>query len=272
MPTTNTPPVKRYYPALSSVVDTEKIPDFLGFIKDGVVTILDKLHYKDLQYSKSPKGDAAFYSLSIVSKNRLDIEIPGTGIYLILNPDLSDDPDFNISVFPITFEYEWKILAFLRGFDLDSFSFSPQEIFEIALRVLNINQEQAMAQFINVFSEPSGQNTTPLEQYVIDVNAKMGTTIPAPTADTTLQDISEEIYNQTGDYSTNSGFTVYIDVPDLEETKTKLKAYFRSLLPNDIEAYIKDLLLPKIKTSLTLSAAIEFPRNILQPVYDSKWR
>jgi len=268
MPDTNTPPVKRYYPTLASVVDTDDIPDFLGFIKDGVISVLNKLHYKDLQYSKSPNGDAAFYSLSILTKERLDFEIPGTGIYLVLNPDLGNNPDFNISVFPITFEYEWKILAFLRGFDLNNFSFSPQEIFEIALRVLNINQEQAIAQFINIFSEPVGQNTSPLDQYVIDLNTKLGTTIPAPTPDTTLQDISEEVYIQTGDYSTMASFSTYIDVPDLDETKAKLKAYFRSLLPNDIEAYIKDLLLPKIKTSLTLSAAIEFPRNILQPVYD----
>ena len=65
--------VPRYYPRLSSVVSEQDIPDILGFIKTGVVNLLNKIHYKDLQYSKSAKGDAAFYSLSIVS-NRLDIE------------------------------------------------------------------------------------------------------------------------------------------------------------------------------------------------------
>src|SRR5690606_35583022 len=117
----------RYYPRLSSVVSENEIPDILGFIKTGVVNLLDRIYFKDLQYSKSPKGDAAFYGLSIVSPKRLDIEIPGTGIYLILNYDADDS---GISSFPITIEYQWKILAYLRFFSLGNFSFSPEQIFE----------------------------------------------------------------------------------------------------------------------------------------------
>lgn len=270
MPNIKTPPVKRYYPTVSSIIDTDEIPDALGFVKTGLINFLDKLYYKDFQYSKSKNGDAAFYSIGIISKERLDIEIPGTGIYFVLNPDIEADSDFNISLFPLTLEYEWKILAYLRDFDLDNFSFSPQEIFETALRILNINQAQAISQFINVFTEPGSNTVSHLEQYVVDVNTKLGTTIPTPTETTTLKEINEEIYNQTGDYSSMASFTVYVDTPDLEETKAKLKKYFRSLLPQDIEAYIIDLLLPKIKTALKLSGAIEFPRNILKPVYDKE--
>lgn len=145
----------RYYPTLSSIVDTDEIPDILGFVKDGIITVLGKIHYKDLQYSKSPKGDAAFYSLSIVTKKRLDFEIPGTGIYFVLNPDLGDNPYFKVSVFPIRLNYEWKILAYIRDFNLGDFTESPQEIFELACQVLNISQEQVMAQFINIFVEPT---------------------------------------------------------------------------------------------------------------------
>ena len=148
--------IQRYYPRLSTIVTTEEIPDVLGFVKDGVVWVLDQVHYKDLQYSKSPQGDAAFYSLSIVSKKRLAIEIPGTGIALVINKDWEDT---GISAFPITIEYEWKVLAFLRGFKLSNFSFSPQEIYEMALRALNITEEQAMAHFINTFTVPLDDNT-----------------------------------------------------------------------------------------------------------------
>ena len=98
MPSVNTPVItSRFYPTLSSVVNEEQIPDMLGFLKDGLFLILNKIHYKDLQYNKSINGDAAFYSLSIVSKERLDMQIPGTEIFLVLNPDL--DGDTNISVF-----------------------------------------------------------------------------------------------------------------------------------------------------------------------------
>lgn len=163
MPNENSQPIitRRYYPTLSSVITHDDIPEILGFLKEGIQALFDKIHYKDLQYSKSPKGDAAFYSLSIVSPTRLDIEIPGTGIYLVLNPDLTGDN--KISAFPITIEYQWKILAYLRAFSLGGFSFGPQEIFETALRVLNISEEQSLAHFINTFVEPVDENVTPLE-------------------------------------------------------------------------------------------------------------
>ena len=84
MPTSPTP-TNRYYPRLSSVVSDNDIPDILGFIKTGVVNLLDRIYFQDLQYSKSPKGDAAFYGLSIVSPKRLDIEIPAAQSLLTLS-------------------------------------------------------------------------------------------------------------------------------------------------------------------------------------------
>jgi len=35
----------------------------------------------------------------------------------VLNPDLSANPDGNVSVFPLSFDYEWKILGLVRSFD-----------------------------------------------------------------------------------------------------------------------------------------------------------
>src|SRR5690606_24642180 len=130
--------------------------------------IFSKIHYKDLQYSKSPNGDAAFYSLSIVSK-KLAIELFGSGINLVLNPDEGEGADNQISAFPVTVEYQWKILAYLRSFDLNRFSFTPQEFFELGLMVLNISEEQAMAHFINTFTVPEDEDTLPLEQFVNDL-------------------------------------------------------------------------------------------------------
>ncbi len=69
-------------------------------------------YFKDLQFSKSQKGDSAFYSLSIISFKRLDIEIPGTGIFIILNP--SHDPlTSDITEFPLTVSYKLEILSYL---------------------------------------------------------------------------------------------------------------------------------------------------------------
>jgi hypothetical protein len=238
----------------------------LGFIKDGVTNLLDKIYYKDLQYSKGPKGDSAFYSLSIVSK-RIDIEIPGTGIALVLNPDLENN-DSKISAFPITVEYQWKILAYLRYFSLGNFSFEPQQIFEVALRVLNVTEEQAIAHFVNTFVSPSDQNITPLMQFVKDINASQNLGLTLPSNATTVTEVVQDIFQKSaGKYASLVAFATYLLSSDLQETGNKVKTFFKSLMPQDIDEFIKEVVVPKFKATLMLSAAIEFPRNILTPVY-----
>lgn len=254
----------RYYPALSSIVSENDIPDILGFIKNGIINLFDNIYFKDFQQSKSPKGDAAFYSLSIVSR-RIDIEIPGTGIYLVLNPDLIGN-DENISAFPITIEYQWKILAYLRFFSVGNFSFDTEQIFEVALRVLNVSEEQAIAHFVNTFVEPENQDITPLQQFVKDINATNDWDINLPT-ETTLPQVVEDIFEKSaGKYASLVAFASYLATSDLQETSAKVKVYFRSMVPQDIDEFIKEVVLPKFRATLLLSAGIEFPRNILKPV------
>ena len=269
MPSPNTPViVRRYYPALSSVVSLDDFPESLGFLKQAIQKLFDKIHYKDLQYKKSPKGDAAFYSLTIVSK-KLAVELFGSGISLVLNPDDGPSTDFNISAFPVTVEYQWKILAYLRSFNLNNFSFTPQEIFELALVVLNVSEEQAIAQFINTFTEPVG-NATPLKQFVDDLKAynsdpviqSLNLTV---SNNTTITEVAQAINQHTNKYGTLYAFGAYLLKNDLNETKKKLGEFFTKFVPQDIEAYIKDILLPKARATLTVSAAVEFPRNILYP-------
>ncbi|AYN00619.1 hypothetical protein EAG08_10100 [Chryseobacterium sp. 3008163] len=246
------------------MVTPDQIPDILGFIKDGVVGLLDKIYYKDLQYSKGPKGDSAFYSLSLVSK-RLDIEIPGTGISLVLNPDMIGN-DSQISSFPITIEYQWKILAYLRQFSLGNFSFEPQQIFEVALRVLNITEEQAIAHIVNNFVEPQNQNITPLMQFVSDLNADQNLGLTLPTNATTVTDVVKDIYAKAGKYASLAAFATFLLTDNIQETGKKVKEFFQSLIPQDIDEFIKEVIIPKFKATLMLSAAIEFPRSILVPV------
>lgn len=262
----NTTLVRRYYPALSTIVTPEDLPEVLGILGDGISNLLDKMHYKDLQFSNSAKGDSAFYSLSIISKKRLDIKIP-CDIYLILNPDSNDG---NISSFPIAIKYEWKILSYLRDFDLNSFSFAPNQLFELGLKLLNLSEKEATAHFITVFVEPATPDTTPLEQFVNDINSDHILNVPAPSDTVGLTEVVQEMYSQSdGTYSSILAFGTYCQQPNEEETKEKLKEYFEAIIPGgDIKNYIKDLVVPKLNVSFGLSAALEFPRKTLQPVYD----
>lgn len=199
---------KRYYPTLSSVLTPDDIPDVLGFIKDGIISLFDRIYYKDLQYSKSIKGDAAFYSLAIVSPDRLDIELLQTGISLVLNPDFTDA---GISSFPITIEYQWKILAYLRAFNTGNFSFEPQGFFELALRVLNITEQQVIEQFINIFVQPSSGTVSHLEQFVTDMNGHLNANIPSPSDQTTIDEVIEQVYIASGSqYSSTIAFSKYL--------------------------------------------------------------
>lgn len=117
---TPAPVTPRFYPTLDTVITEQDIPEILGFIREGLVSLLGKIHYKDFQTKKSINGDAAFYSLQIVSPKKLAIEIPGTGIALVLNPSIEDS---NISAFPITVEYQWKALGLIKAFKSDRSSY-----------------------------------------------------------------------------------------------------------------------------------------------------
>ena len=78
MPDTNTPQIaRRYYPRLSEIITVDDLPEFLSFVQDGLNAIFNKIHYKNLQYSKSYRGDGAFYSLDIVSKEKIGLWILG---------------------------------------------------------------------------------------------------------------------------------------------------------------------------------------------------
>lgn len=68
--------VARYYPRLSEIVTIDNMPEFLSFVQNGLNDIFDKIRYKNLQYSKSPHGDAAFYSLDIVTGNTIRMPLP----------------------------------------------------------------------------------------------------------------------------------------------------------------------------------------------------
>lgn len=261
-------PTTKYYPSLSSVVTLDDFPEYLGFIKDGIQQIFHKIYIKDFQAQISPRGDSGFYGLSIVSKNRLQFKIPSTEMYLILNPDNDDD---NISSFPVTVEYQWLIMAYLRSFNIDNFSFTPKEFYDMGLVVFNISEEQVLAYAINSLVVTSNPSVSPINQFVDDINSELSdelsSPITYPTSDNKLQELSVALKEKFGEFGSVAVFTTYIlDNLDVQTTKEKMKNMFYTFFPEDIEEYLKNIIIPKAKVTLALSAAIEFPPSILKPV------
>ncbi len=97
-------------------------------------SIFSKLYYKNYQASVSSLGESAFYSLSIVPKDQIAFDLV-YGLKFVLNRDYEDS---SISSFPITVQYNWPIIAYFSQFNLDSFSFSSQEIFNLIVISLNL--------------------------------------------------------------------------------------------------------------------------------------
>ncbi|WP_291131744.1 hypothetical protein [Flavobacterium sp. UBA7682] len=261
-----TPPVQKYYPSISNLITLDSLPESVDFLKTILVDTFRKIHYKDFQSSVSNDGSVAFYSLKIVTKDRIDANL-FFGLKFILNRDFDDQ---GISSFPVTLNYSWPIIAYLKAFDLENFSFTPKEFFEIGLIVLNISEEQILAHAINTLVNPLSPSIDPIQQFVNDINTELAedltSPIAYPTSDNKLQELSLALKEQFGDFGSIAIFMTYILVhADLQATKDKLKNFFDAFIPDDIEEYLLNIIKPEARVTLELSASIEFPRNILVP-------
>jgi hypothetical protein len=260
MPTT--PTDYKYYPALSDLIKPEDLPDFLSFIKDGLQEVFDKMYYKDYQTSKSTSGSSAFYSLDIVSRKKLALELPGTDVFFVLNPDYEDS---SISSFPITVFWEWEVMRYIKYFNVNGFSFSAEDFYHLGLQILNISEEQIIQLAINTFVVQSNPVLSKFGQLVQDINALYGASIAIDESSTnSLQELMVQV-NLLDKKVAPAIFSLYLLSTDLTATKEKINTFFSSFIPSDIEEYIKKILTPKARVTLELSAAIEFPRKILVP-------
>lgn len=270
MPDNQSPIEPRYYPALKNLITLDSIPDSLDFVKNISDNLFKKIFYKDFQSAVSRDGSQAFYSLKIVKKGRLDFDL-FFGIKFILNRDIDDTA---ISSFPVIVQYNWPIIAYLKAFDLQNFSFTPREFYEMGLIVFNISEEQVLAHAINTFVTVTNPSTNPINQFVDDVNNELidvlTSPIPYPTSENKLQELSIALKEQLGEFGSIAVFLTYIFVnSDLQETKERVKTFFEGLVPYDIEDYLLNIIKPEARVTLELAASIEFPRNILVPWIDN---
>lgn len=260
----------KYYPSLKNLITLDAIPDSVDFIKSTLTNLFSKIHYKDFQSSVSNDGSVAFYSLRIVTKERLDVDL-FFGLKFVLNRDFDNQ---GISSFPVTLQYNWPIIAYLKAFDLQNFSFTPREFYEMGLIVFNISEEQVLAHAINTFVTVTNPSTNPINQFVDDVNNELidvlTSSIPYPTSENKLQELSIALKEQLGEFGSIAVFLTYIFVnSDLQETKERVKTFFEGLVPYDIEDYLLNIIKPEARVTLELAASIEFPRNILVPWIDN---
>jgi len=270
----NLQPTDRYYPRLSEIVTVDDLPDFLSSVQSGLDTafenVFGKIRYKNLQYSKSARGDSAFYALDIVTRESIRFEI-AEGMAFVLNPDA--DGNTELSSFPVTVEYQWEILAFLRTFSLEGFSFSPVDFFKLGLQVFRITDAMLLAHTMNYFVEPDDETITKPQQLLLDLNDYLDTLgipqleLPANTEPSAGSIATAMKVRSDLDAAAILLFFMYIDSDDPDETRKRLQQFYNIVVPDGIESYIRKLITPSAKATLTLNAGIEFPRDILKPVH-----
>ncbi|WP_294296109.1 hypothetical protein [uncultured Chryseobacterium sp.] len=260
MPTPNTP---TYYPAITDIVKPDDLPEFLSFIKTGLEAILNKIYYKDYYFSKNISGSEAFYSLSIVSKTKLALELPGTGISLVLNPDLADG---DISTFLISLYWNWEVLRFIKYFKANQFSFSVQDLFDVGLMIFDVSEISALRIAADLLVIPNTSQSN-FQQLIQDINTLYGSSI---FIDDYASNKYQLLISEIGGLNQPvlpTVFSLYIlSSNNLTVAKQKLNIFYSAFVPGDFESFVRELILPKIRATLTLTAAIEFPPNILKPV------
>jgi hypothetical protein len=273
----NTPITSRYYPSLADLVDKKKVPAFLhNFLFDHyddstppvlIKGALSKVHYRNLQFTKSSNGDSASYSLDLVSKEEIGYELPG-GLEFVLN----SGGNANISAFPITLQYQWAILGFIRDLDAASgVDFTDVlKLVKQAVQVFNLTGEELLANAFNLFVEPVDPITNKFDQILADMLTHYGSTVVL--VENTLEELRTKIEEPTGFNNgiVNVIYDLYIDDSDAEVKKANFRKCFRIIAPNGIESYLKDVLIPKFSASLELSAGIKIPRNWAIPLHPDK--
>ncbi|MGB8192707.1 MAG: hypothetical protein WCF67_12345, partial [Chitinophagaceae bacterium] len=247
-----------------SLISTDALPDQLGFVKGGIDSLLNKIYFKDFQFTSNGRGDAAFYSLSIITREKLAIEIPGTGIEIVLNP--SSDPQIVTSEFPVTLAWEWPILGYINNFKSMDFSFEPNAIFDLVLQVLGISEYELMEEALNAFLPGDLATSIPAFVQAVNNHPDYAAGIPTPTSADPIGELLDSIENQLGVNPSIVIFAVLLFDSNSNTVKEKIEKLFRRFTGDSILEQLKKILIPKINASLKLSLALEFSRNILIPL------
>ncbi|WP_413206155.1 hypothetical protein [Rhodospirillum sp. A1_3_36] len=253
-----------FYPSLSSLVSPEDMPTGLGFLGEGLQELFRGLYYRDLRISQGSKGDSAFYSLTVVSFKELSFGTPGTdGLRVAFN--LSENNDPSTSLIPTRVHYHWPIQRLLNGFDISRFSPEPQALFELAIQLLDGDATPILRAAIDQFIGPDD-----IAGMVADMNAFLGLdiVIPAGSVEEGLNRLAEEVEQRLGIPLIRIVYLRFILIEgNPQRTLGHLNRLFSGLIPGgDLEAYILDLMVPRIEASFDTSVAILFPRSVLVPV------
>lgn len=256
-----------YYPPLSDLLPTDRIPPELDVIGDALTNLLDDLYYRNLFFEKSLRGESGFYQFELVLYKSAGISIPGTnGLALLLNP--SGDGTGN-TIIPVEFEYKWEILKYVSQFNIESFADSARAFFELLMDMIGATEDQLLSEVLAVLVD----DPNPAQKFVNDFNAKYTPAAPLNLSPPPGTDIYQHLVGQLMTASNNYDlleviFNDYVsDGIDFDATFDRLKKLINRWLGEITVEDLRRLLTPEFGFRLpSLTAGIRFPSNVLREV------
>ncbi len=251
----------KLYPVLTDLLPLEKIPSELEGIKEALENVLHKIYFKNLIVNKGYHGESGYYSLTLISINQLDIDIPfASGLSLVINPS-----EEGISEIPISFQYRWDVLKYFNQFSFENFTNSIGSIFEILIELAGISKEDLLNEVLAVFYEQSNA----LELFVNQINNDYSIAIQIqndlseidqlPKIINSIERLDINLYKHIFDtFLSTDSFT-----DSFERLKSLLEKWYGNLKSTDISEILKlkfNISIPKVSLGLL------FPRNWLIPV------
>ena len=266
-------PANTFYPSLATLVSPESLPINLGLLGDGLTTLFGHFFYRDLQVHKTAEGDAASYSLKLLTYKRLALDVPGTGgLALVLNPSLDESLQSSSSEFPVTVGYKWGVLKYAKDFELLAFDFSGAAFFDLILSLTGVTKQQLLTEALEALTG----DPDPLQEFVNLFNndpnynpAAPLTLNSFPTDEETIADLLTQLVSNGNDFDAYQIiFDKYVSSLDsLEDVFEKLELLFQRWLGGLSLENVKELLTPEVSASVdTLSVGVQFPSAVLREV------
>jgi hypothetical protein len=212
-------------------------------------------------------GHVGHYSFDIVFYKSLGLEMPGTnGLKVLLNP--SNDNSGNTSL-PISFDYKWEILKYIREFSNANFADSARAFFDLLLDVAGTNESALLAETIAVFID----DIDPLNKFVTDFNNKNSPVVNLNLTVLPGQDVYQSLITQITSSPNNFEISEVIyndfisDGIDFNEIIERLKKLVNRWLGEITIEDAKRLLIPSFKLAVpAITVGIQFPSKILREV------
>ncbi len=256
----------KFFPPVSDIVKIDHLPEQLGFISTGLDQILDQIYYRDFQIVVDHTTGGKHIEVILIIYKRIAFDIPGAGISLLLNPPDTSDPVPYYLELPISIDFSWPILRFIREFKIENFSFEPKEFATLAKKFVSLYDtdlvKSAIANFIN--------NPDPVNTFATNTNTNYGLSIPTPV-NTNLNTASQDIVTYIKNNSSLSILEIIlndyvIDLTSAANTIDNIDKLLQFQFGASTITLIKQFLIPQASSKFSIKAAIEFPRTMLIPV------